>query len=207
MSDISPEKVLELLKNQASSRIRKTLSAIFIICKEQQEKGLNEFSFSTIAKLGKGRGVPGAQSIRNTTGLSYRTLISSFSDQVEIQSNKQEINTPPKTYAWINEIKDPVIRLQANILYTQKKEAERLIREIVPINQVIEVFDGAVKATTSTKLTDLEREALEYLLSNEFFRRNRLEYGKSGSVVNCETKESIFPIATIDAITKALMNL
>jgi hypothetical protein len=207
MSDTSPEKVLEQLKSQASSRVQKTLSAIFIICKEQQERGLDEFSFTAIAKLGKGRGVPEAQSIRNTTGEPYRTLIGSFSDQVEMQSKKQEINTPPKTYAWINEIKDPVIRLQANILYAHKKEAERLVNEIVPINQVIEVFDGAVTTTTSTKLTDLEREALEYLLSSEFFRRNKLEYGKSGSVVNCETKESIFPIATVDAIKKALMNL
>lgn len=207
MSDISPEKVLVQLKSKATSRVQKTLSAIFIICKEQQERGLNEFSFSTIARLGKGRGVPGAQSISNKTGMPYRTLIASFSDQVEMQSKKQEINTPPKVYAWINEIKDPVIRLQANILYAQKKEAERLVNEIVPINQVIEVFDGAITTATSTKLTDLEREALEYLLSNEFFRRNKLEYGNSGSVVNCETKESIFPIATVDAIKKTLMNL
>lgn len=202
---LSPEKVLKQLKNNASSRTQSSLDAVFTICKEQQERGLNDFSYSTIARLGKGRGGPAAQSIRNKTGESYRTLIASFISAAPVSSTTQA-KTPlkGKNYSWIDELEDPVVRLQANILYSQKKEAEKLLQEVVPINQVIEVFDGVGSSPSPCKLTELERSALEYILSPEFLRRNQLELGENGSIVSSDKKKSFLPVATIDAIKKAL---
>ncbi|RSD32851.1 hypothetical protein EJA03_01610 [Vibrio pectenicida] len=202
---LSPEKVLKQLKNNASSRTQSSLDAVFTICKEQQERGLNDFSYSTIARLGKGRGVPAAQSIRNKTGESYRTLIASFISAAPVPSTTQaKAPLKGKNYSWIDELEDPVVRLQANILYSQKKEAEKLLQEVVPINQVIEVFDGVGSSPSSCKLTELERSALEYILSPEFLRRNQLELGENGSIVSSDKKKSFLPVATIDAIKKAL---
>ncbi|MCJ2378776.1 hypothetical protein LNL84_18360 [Vibrio sp. ZSDZ34] len=210
MSEISPEQVLSQLKKNASSRVQNSLDAVFNICKEQQERGLSDFSYSTIARLGKGRGVPAAQSIRNKTGEPYRTLIASFSDSVPSQPKTNQANNKGKMYAWIDELDDPVVKLQANILYSQKKEAERMLNEVVPISQVIEVFeifDNVDVSAASIKLTDLERNALEFLFSPEFLRRNKLELGRNGSIVSSETQKSFFPVATLDAIKKALQNL
>ncbi|MCE0493878.1 gamma-mobile-trio protein GmtX [Vibrio salinus] len=207
MADISPEKVLEQLKNKTSTRTQNSLDAVFTICKEQQERGLHDFSFSTIARLGKGRGVPAAQSIRNKTGEPYRTLIASFVSMVPEQSKPIKHSSKGQTYAWIDELEDPVVRLQANILYSQKKETERLLNEVVPINQVIEVFDGGSSTASSYKLSELERSALEYLLSSEFLRRNQLETGENGSIVTSDSNKSFFHVATIDAIKKALQYL
>ncbi|QYJ71314.1 hypothetical protein K0H59_20270 [Shewanella sp. FJAT-51649] len=206
MPETSPDIVLEQLKSQVSERVRQSLQAIYQICTEQQQRGLNEFSYATIARLGKGRGVPAAQSIRNKTGEVYRTLISSFA--------KQSSNTPKsnklsygKSYAWIDELKDPVVKLQARILYSQKIVAERAVAEIAPINQVIEIFDGRSSDILTKRLTSLEREALEYLLSDEFRRRNQLEVGQHGSIVSGNDNEPFLPVATIDAIKKALQYL
>ncbi|HGO5301510.1 TPA: gamma-mobile-trio protein GmtX [Vibrio harveyi] len=207
MSDITPEQVLSQLKKKASSRVQNSLEAVFTICKEQQERGLNDFSYSTIARLGKGRGVPAAQSIRNKTGESYRTLIASFNSSAKDQPRSARSTSKGKMHAWIDELDDPVVKLQANILYAQKKEAERLLNEVVPINQVIEVFDNVDVSVASIKLTELERSALEYLISSEFLRRHQLELGKNGSIVSSDTQKSFFPVATMDAIKKALQNL
>ncbi|WP_101960794.1 gamma-mobile-trio protein GmtX [Vibrio harveyi] len=207
MSDITPEQVLSQLKKKASSRVQNSLDAVFTICKEQQERGLNDFSYSTIARLGKGRGVPAAQSIRNKTGESYRTLIASFNSSAKDQPRPERSTSKGKMHAWIDELDDPVVKLQANILYAQKKEAERLLNEVVPINQVIEVFDNVDVSVASIKLTELERSALEYLISSEFLRRHQLELGKNGSIVSSDTQKSFFPVATLDAIKKALQNL
>ncbi|MCG9611083.1 hypothetical protein L1D41_15625 [Vibrio harveyi] len=207
MSDITPEQVLSQLKKKASSRVQNSLDAVFTICKEQQERGLSDFSYSTIARLGKGRGVPAAQSIRNKTGESYRTLIASFNSSTEDQPKPARNTSKGKMHAWIDELEDPVVKLQANILYAQKKEAERLLNEVVPINQVIEVFDNVDVSVASIKLTELERSALEYLISSEFLRRHQLELGKNGSIVSSDTQKSFFPVATLDAIKKALQNL
>ncbi|MFM2579331.1 gamma-mobile-trio protein GmtX [Vibrio fortis] len=207
MSDITPEQVLSQLKKKASSRVQNSLEAVFTICKEQQERGLNDFSYSTIARLGKGRGVPAAQSIRNKTGESYRTLIASFNSATKDQPCQVRKTSKGKMHAWIDELEDPVVKLQANILYAQKKEAERLLNAVVPINQVIEVFDNVDVSVASIKLTELERSALEYLISSEFLRRHQLELGKNGSIVSSDTQKSFFPVATLDAIKKALQNL
>ncbi|EPF7976149.1 gamma-mobile-trio protein GmtX [Vibrio harveyi] len=207
MSEITPEEVLSQLKKKASSRVKSSLEAVFTICKEQQERGLNDFSYSTIARLGKGRGVPAAQSIRNKTGESYRTLIASFNSSTKDQPRSARSTSKGKMHAWIDELDDPVVKLQANILYAQKKEAERLLNEVVPINQVIEVFDNVDVSVASIKLTELERSALEYLISSEFLRRHQLELGKNGSIVSSDTQKSFFPVATMDAIKKALQNL
>ncbi|EKO3859361.1 hypothetical protein JE958_003970 [Vibrio harveyi] len=207
MSDITPEQVLSQLKKKASSRVQNTLDALFTVCKEQQERGLSDFSYSTIARLGKGRGVPAAQSIRNKTGESYRTLIASFNSSTKDQPKPARNTSKGKMHAWIDELEDPVVKLQANILYAQKKEAERLLNEVVPINQVIEVFDNVDVSAASIKLTELERSALEYLISSEFLRRHQLELGKNGSIVSTDTQKSFFPVATLDAIKKALQNL
>ncbi|NKF52745.1 hypothetical protein G3R49_19495 [Shewanella sp. WXL01] len=207
MSDITPDQVLSQLKKKASSRVQHSLDAVFTICKEQQERGLSDFSYSTIARLGKGRGVPAAQSIRNKTGESYRTLIASFNSSTKDQRKPAQNTSKGKMHAWIDELEDPVVKLQANILYAQKKEAERLLNEVVPINQVIEVFDNVDVSVGSIKLTELERSALEYLISTEFLRRHQLELGKNGSIVSSDTQKSFFPVATLDAIKKALQNL
>jgi hypothetical protein len=207
MTEISTNTVLEQLKKQKSSRVQNSLDAIFKICTEQQERGLNEFSYSTIARLGKGRGVPTAQSIRNKTGEPYQTLITSFAKATEKPKNSNPHASKSKSYTWIDELKDPVVKLQANILYSQKIAAEKLVKEIAPIDQVIEIFDGDSSASAVTKLTDLERDALEHLISTEFMRTQRLELGPNGSILTANKKERFFPVATLDAIKKALQHL
>ena len=157
MSEITPEQVLSQLKKKASFRVQNSLNAVFTICKEQQERGLSDFSYSTIARLGKGRGVPAAQSIRNKTGESYRTLIDSFNSSIKDKPRQARNTSKGKMHAWIDELDDPVVKLQANILYAQKKEAERLLNEVLPINQVIEVFDNVDVSAVSLREDSVHR--------------------------------------------------
>ncbi|MEZ9822161.1 gamma-mobile-trio protein GmtX [Shewanella sp. 10N.286.45.A1] len=207
MTKISTQTVLEQLKKQASPRMQNTLDAIFTVCTEQQERGLNEFSYTTVASLGNGRGVPKAQSIRNDSGEPYRTLIASFVDAAGKPEKSNTTTNKSKRDSWIDELKDPVVKLQANILYSQKVAAEKLVKEIAPIDQVIEIFDGDSSASTVSKLTNLERDALEHLISTEFMRRQRLELGPNGSILTANEKKTFFPVATLDAIKKALQYL
>ena len=78
---------------------------------------------------------------------------------------------------------------------------------MAPIDQVIEIFDNVDVSVASIKLTELEREALEHLISDEFFRIHQLELGKNGSIVYKDNRKRFLPVATMDAIKKALKNL
>lgn len=71
---MTPDEMLAHLKEHAP-RQRVTLDAVFAVCQEQIERGVADFSFATIARMGTGRGVPKVQSIRNKTGENYRMLI------------------------------------------------------------------------------------------------------------------------------------
>lgn len=207
MTPITPEQVLEQLCVNASERTVESLKSVYQVCREQQERGLTDFSFSTIARLGKGRGVPAAQSIRNKTGDHFKTLIAAFALVTSTTCGAQVKCNVSKTLAWIDAITDPVLKLQVNILYSQKKEAERLLQAVVPIDQHIEIHDHIGATSTNARLTDLEREAFEYLLSDEFRRIEGLEHGPRGCIVRIDTQKTFFPVATLDALNKALLHL
>ena len=75
---MNPEELLNKLKHGSSLKIQQSLDAIYEVCIEQQERGIQDFSVSTIANLGFNRGVPKAQSIRNMTGEKYRATSKSL---------------------------------------------------------------------------------------------------------------------------------
>ncbi|ENV66252.1 Uncharacterised protein [Acinetobacter junii] len=90
---MTPEDLLKELKKDSSLKVQQSLDNIYEVCAEQQERGIHDFSISTISKLGFNRGVPKAQSIRNKSGNKYKALIQCFTD---IASQKPKLKKPHK---------------------------------------------------------------------------------------------------------------
>lgn len=199
---MQPEELLELLKKDSSSKIQQSLDAIFEVCKEQQERGINDFSVSTISRLGFKRGVPKAQSIRNKTGEKYRALIQVFSDNTTQTKNKYVANKSDED--WISEIQNPKHLLLVRMLVSELKEAKQMLAEIIPPKQRIDIYDHKSSAPDEyMKLTEQEERAFKYLLSNEFQMKWNLKPTVYGELIDEENKP-VFKVATLDAIRKAL---
>lgn len=198
--------LLETLKSDSSNKIQESLDAIYEICLEQKERGLTDFSIATIARLGHKRGVPKAQSIRNKTGEKYRALIQSFSDSV--QPLKALRKTSKTEEDWISEIDSPKHQILVRILASELKEAKKMINEMIPPKQRIDIYDhkGEVYPSVNFKLTELEVRALKHLLSTEFQEEWRLSETGYGALVN-EQNKPVFKTGTLDAIRKALEHL
>ena len=164
---MNSEELLNKLKHGSSHKIQQSLDAIYEVCIEQQERGIQDFSVSTIANLGFNRGVPKAQSIRNKTGEKYRALIQCFA---EASSQKPNSVKPSQTdNAWIEEIQNPKHQLLVRIMASELKEAQQMIREIIPPKQRIDIYDHKnMIPDESFKLSDQEVRALQYLLSTDF---------------------------------------
>ena len=109
-----PEELLEKMKQGASAKVKETLDAVYEVCKEQQERGINDFSIATIAKLGAKRGIPKAQSIRNKSGEKYKALISAFS--VSLLENKKINKISKSDSDWIDEISNPKHQLLVRVM-------------------------------------------------------------------------------------------
>jgi len=199
---MTPEELLIELKTEVNLKVEQTLQAIYEVCSEQKKCGLSDYSFSTISRLGEGRGVPKAQSIRNKTGEPYRALIKSFQD------NADEDKTKNKKYKrkldWIEEISDIRLKILVRHQAAQLAQAKRTIKELTPPDMIVNINDGLAIQTES--FTPLERTALEYLISVDFIEKWQFKKGIHGDVLN-EQDERFFKIATLDAIDKALKNL
>lgn len=197
---MTPEELLVDLKEQASLKVERTLQAIYEVCSEQKKRGLSDFSFSTIARLGEGRGVPKASSIRNETGKVYRALITSFQDSVTESKNQKHKGK----LDWIDEIKDVRLEVLARHQASMLADAQRTIKEFTPPDMVININGGLAVQTES--FDSLERTALEYLMTDDFIEKWQFKKGIHGDILN-EQGERVFKIATLDAIEKALKNL
>ncbi|MHC5225950.1 gamma-mobile-trio protein GmtX [Ignatzschineria sp. LJL83] len=200
---MSPIELLEFLKKDSSNKMQESLDAIYEICQEQKERGLSDFSVSTIARLGHKRGVPKAQSIRNKTGEKYRALIQAFINCNTPNNSLRKLSKSDND--WISEITNPKHQILVRILASELKEATQMITEIIPPKQRIDIYDhkGDTQLNNSFKLTDLETRALQHLLSKDFQKAWKLTPTESGALLN-EEEKLVFKVATLDALRKAL---
>ena len=200
---MSPAEVLLKLKENASKKTQETLDSIYEICVEQKERGLEDFSIATVAKLGHKRGVPQAQSIRNKSGEPYRALLKAFSDS---SLKKAKLEIPKKDEDWIDEIGNPKHKLLVRIMASELKTANQKLREILPPKLRIDVYDHKSQPEPTCKITELERRALEYLTSENFQKKWNIKPTEYGEYEN-ERGEIIFKAGTLSAIKKALDNM
>ncbi|CAG69550.1 hypothetical protein ACIAD2815 [Acinetobacter baylyi ADP1] len=133
---------------------------------EQQPRGIQDFSVSTIANLGFNRDVPKAQSIRKT-GEKYRALIQCFADTSLHKSNL--LKPSQIDNAWMEEMQNPKHYLLIRIMASELKEAQQMIHEIIPQKQRIDIYDHKnMIPDGSFKFSDQVVRALKYLLSTDF---------------------------------------
>ena len=177
---MAPEELLIELKLGVKLKVEQTLQAIYEVCFEQKQRDLSDFSFSTIARLGEGRGVPKAQSIRNKTGEPYQALIKCFEDNVDEKKPKNKVYRGKLD--WIDEIEDVRLKILVGHQAAQLAEAKRTIKEFTPPEMVININDGLGVQTDF--FTPLEKTALEHLVSNEFIEKWQFKKGSHGDVLH-----------------------
>lgn len=175
-----------------------------MICMEQKQRGLQDFSIATIARLGNKRGVPKAQSLRNKTGESYRALLRSFEDDTS------GAKPHPKTRSkddWIDEIASPKHKLLARVQASELDAADKLLRDLVPPGTRIEVRDHQNETKEDGgSLNEQERRALEYLISDQFLAKWQFTVSEYGEVLDINSNV-ILKAATVDAVKTALTYL
>lgn len=201
---MKPDELLEKLKETATPRAGKTLDTIYEICREQEKRGLTDFSVATIARLGHKRGVPKAQSLRNKPGERYRALLRCFEAQHRSHEPKKE---DKREDDWIEEIQNPKLRLLARIQASELAAANKKLRDFAPPGTRIDVRDYQNQSFDEERaLNNLERRALEYLVSDEFLGKWSFSISEYGEIVD-NTGTVVLRAATVDAVKKALTYL
>jgi hypothetical protein len=87
---------------------------------------------------------------------------------------------------------------------SELKEAQQMIREIIPPKQRIDIYDHKnMIPDQSFKLSEQEDRALQYLLSSDFQKKWNLKPTHFGELVD-ESNKPVFKVLTLDALRKAL---
>lgn len=171
---------------------------------EQRQRGLDDFSVATVARLGHKRGVPKDQSLRNKSGESYRALLRSFEDG---STKKKQRGKTRAENDWIEEIENPKHKLLARIQASELAAANKNLREFVPSGTRIDVRDYQNDSSDiDGSFTEQERRALEYLISEQFLAHWQFSISEYGEVIDGNSTV-VLKTATVAAVKKALAQL
>lgn len=202
---MTPEEMLALLCEQ-SPRQKSSLEAVYAICKEIVDAGGTNFTSEYIGRVGATRGGPRAQTIRNRTGDSFKALIKCFKDA---PGTRKRAKKSTSSTDWVDGIKDPKTRILVDRAVAELAEAKRQLRELIPPGTEFRVDDRRGQSSETVpnfKLSEFEREALTFLLSDSFLLQRRFERGKRGDVLDAK-EQTIFLPGTLPALEKALKYL
>lgn len=196
---MTPEEMLAQLMEGATVRTRRSLQIVYDTCLEQKTRKSTDFTYGMIAKLGEVYGGPSYQTIKNSGGVKYRAIIAAFAD--EVPPKPTTVSGP---YSWIDELNGRHQQLARGLL-AQFKAEQRKTRELLPPNTIYEI-DVRSAPSATFKLTESEREALEYLNSEFFLSEHNLKRGTRSDVLGPNDEQLFWP-GTLNALEKALKHL
>jgi acetylornithine deacetylase/succinyl-diaminopimelate desuccinylase-like protein len=212
---MTPDELLDLLKNKSNARKQRSLDITNGICKEQVERGSRDFSIATIGRFSSEQGGPSPQTIRNKGGDDFRALIATWAEH-----SKGAMKKPPKIQesgisSILGKIDDPAVRsIVGSILATNAK----LQREVNVLKQQAEIVIDRRTIPPATKdqhdapklgaiesLTQTEFTALSHAISADFMQQEGWTIEKSGRLVN-KLGRTIFKAGFATAIKKIIGN-
>ena len=203
----TPEKVLEILKQGASSRTIKSLDIIHQVCIDQASRGSTDFTIAMIGKLSKESHGPGIQAIRNNTGEKYHSLIKSwaaFKKPINSVSGKVK-----EKNEWVNDIKEPHIKwLVLDLIADNSRFRGQLQLAKEQSNIHIDMRSETNKSASQQHLkTQIllpdEREALSHAIDEQEIIAKKWTIGDLGEIFDANGEE-LFQIGFVEAIQKIL---
>ncbi|MFM0205773.1 gamma-mobile-trio protein GmtX [Paraburkholderia sediminicola] len=213
---ISPDQVLVALQLGATTRTQKSLDIVHAICSEQHAAGNEDFSVATIGRLSSGRGGPSPQSIRNSTGEHYRTLLKAWANYVDGAARKPPARAEPGVADDVLDmIPDSSVRALVGSFLAEnrklkaennllKKKAEVVIdRRPMAKMAVTGPQSGVQVLAPLSTLLPLEVDALRHAISDELLTKMGWAVdGKTGRV--SKGGHAIFRAGFVTAIKKVL---
>jgi hypothetical protein len=217
---IDLELKLEELKSGAHTRTKNSLDALHRILKKHYQSGERDYCIATIGRLSADVNGPSTVSIRNKSGAHYRELIESWAiyagttmkKPVSNQSRKREV---PSDHKLLEHINDPALRTvfgqiiaernrYRNQLNLLKQQTEFLIdkRPKAPSYSHSDATIEVLPALSGI-LSEMEKEALDVAISDEFFSNQGWLVAETGQV-KCHEYGEIYKRGYVNAIRKVL---
>lgn len=209
-----PDDLLEQLKANATPRKAKNLDILHAVCREQHERGSNDFSVAMISKLSEKRGGPVKSTIHNKTGDDFKGLIKAWANHTGGSTRKIRKISENPIYAVLDKIPDPSVRAVIGAVMAENKKLKGEVNLLKANTEV--VIDKSTKSSNqsntgdiiqvlpaSTGLTESEKGALRHAISAQLMKDERWTQDEHGRILN-DKKRSIYKVGYVMAIRKIL---
>lgn len=216
MANIHPDEFVTRLKEDASTRKRRSFEILHCICKEQYERGSKDFSIPTIVRLSVEAGGPFEQTIRNKEGSGYRALLSCWANYADGVTKKPKIKHENSTTDEILAgITDPTIRALVGVILAENRKLKgenSLLKQQTTLTidmrpqarPMLNSNENAEILPQFIKLLPSEITALQHAISDEFLKIYGWTTDGQGRVKQREI--TIYKPGYITAIKKVLSN-
>lgn len=213
--------ILEDLKDGKSPRTSQSLDTLNGILQRYVESGQRDFSVTQIGRVSATEGGPGYQTIRATRNKHYRDLIDAWAQKCNTTMKKplaehSRSREVPADNKLLERIPDPAVRALFGQIIAERNRYRKevnLLKQHANITidkRPVRPYEASVEPraeilpSVSGLLTESEKNALAYAVSDACMEQHNWQYTKAGQVKDLEYNVEIFPRGFITGLRKLL---
>ncbi|MCU7986707.1 MULTISPECIES: gamma-mobile-trio protein GmtX [Shewanella] len=213
--------ILEDLKDGKVPRTKQNLDTLNTILKAYAESGQEDFSITQIGRISAAKSGPGYEALRATRNAHYRTLIEAWAQKCKTTTKKplsptSRSKSVPQDNKLLERIPDPAVRALFGQIIAERnryrkevnllKQHANITIDKRPVRQFDASAEPSVEVLPSLSgiLTESEKKALAYAISDECMEKHGWQTTQAGQVKDMECNTEIFPRGFATGLRKLL---
>ncbi|WP_268982869.1 gamma-mobile-trio protein GmtX [Vibrio parahaemolyticus] len=213
--------ILADLKEGKVPRTQQNLDKLNDTLKAYAESGQRDFSITQIGRVSAENGGLAYEALRATRNKHYRTLIEAWAAKYKTSTKKPLSNTSrsksiPADNKLLERIPDPAVRALFGQIIAERnryrkevnllKQHANITIDKRPVRQFDTTAEPSVEVLPSLSgvLTESEKKALAYAISDECMEKNDWQTTQAGQVKDKEYNCEIFPRGFVTGLRKLL---
>ena len=219
--DINIDIILADLKDDKVPRTQKNLDKLNDILKAYAGSGQRDFSIAQMGRVSAAEGGPGYEALRATKNKHYRTLIEAWAAKCKTTTKKplsltSRSKSVPQDNKLLERIPDPAVRALFGQIIAERnryrkevnllKQHANITIDKRPVRQFDASAEPSVEVLPSLSgiLTESEKKALAYAISDECMEKHNWQTTQAGQVKDMEYNTEIFPRGFATGLRKLL---
>ena len=219
--DINIDIILADLKDDKVPRTQKNLDKLNDILKAYAGSGQRDFSIAQMGRVSAAEGGLGYEALRATKNKHYRTLIEAWAAKCKTTTKKplsptSRSKSVPQDNKLLERIPDPAVRALFGQIIAERnryrkevnllKQHANITIDKRPVRQFDASAEPSVEVLPSLSgiLTESEKNALAYAISDECMEKHNWQTTQAGQVKDMEYNTEIFPRGFATGLRKLL---
>ncbi len=213
--------ILADLKDGKVPRTQQNLDKLNDILKAYAESGQRDFSITQMGRVSAEKDGPGYEALRATKNKHYRTLIEAWAAKCKTTTKKplsptSRSKSVPQDNKLLERIPDPAVRALFGQIIAERNRYRKEVNllkqhaNIIIDNRSVRQFDASAEPSVevlpslSGILTESEKKALAYAISDECMEKHSWQTTQAGQVKDMVYNTEIFPRGFATGLRKLL---